>query len=400
LKNPPGGAKNPYAEETALAHLLEFAERQGKRLLLICENMNDLFSVLPERESWKLRNVLQTEKRIMLIGSAIVRFNQIDHNKKAFYDFFKILELERLTAEECAELWCNASGESIPPLQAEALRILTGGLPRLLSILAWFGRELSFLNLIRNLEELIDDHTEYFKSALEVLPPIERKVFVSLARLWVNSPVGIIATEAEMDQPKTSAILDRLTKRGIVEEYEEEGERPLKRGKTYQLTERLFNIFYLIRRGGPEALLVCDVINFMIQAFGEKIKDTLLKSCSMDMQGMSEIQLGSEHPDTLGSMGNLFRLHCRMNKTEPAISELSELLKHPAYVRNVIRLLIDDCTALASVSCEVAKTVAETIENSPSKELLYPLYSAIKLYLGDKMRLPREVREIAKIIQT
>ena len=157
LKNPPGGVKNPYTEDIARARLLEFAERQGKRLLLICENMNNLFSVLPEQDSWKLRNVLQTEKRIMLIGSATTRFGQIDHNKKAFYDFFKILNLERLTTEECAELWLSESKESITYSQADALRILTGGLPRLVSILAWFGRNLSFLELMRDLEELIDD---------------------------------------------------------------------------------------------------------------------------------------------------------------------------------------------------------------------------------------------------
>ena len=565
LKNPPGGAKYPYTEDIALARLLEFAERQGKRLLLICENMNDLFSGLSEQEAWMLRNVLQTEKRIMLVGSATARFDQIDHNKKAFYDFFKILNLERLTTKECAELWLSVSEKPIPDEQAEALRILSGGLPRLLSVLAWFGRNLSFLELMRDLEELIDDHTDYFKSTLETLPPKERKVFVTLARLWANSPVGDIAAEAGMEQPETSAILNRHIKRGIVEEYEEEGQRPVKRGKTYQLTERLFNIFYLMRRGGAEALFVCDVINFLVQVFGADAAGTLREFSNRDMQNLTERErrlighlnealsqreqtrtagtetkesidglrkaleenrknLGTEHPDTLGSMfdlayalneqgryeeaeklyretmelrrrvlgpehpdtlssmnnlansiddqgryeeaeklhretleirrrvlgpehpgtlasmnnlasvladqgrygeaeklyretlelrrlvlgpehllalrtlRNLFRLYCRADKTELALSELSELLKHPAYVRGVINSLTDGCVALAAVSLEIARSVAEVIEQSPSKELLYPLQAGIRLYLGDKMRLPREVREIAKVI--
>ncbi|MCL2147498.1 MAG: ATP-binding protein [Synergistaceae bacterium] len=408
LKNPPGGPKNPYAEDIARARLLEFAEQQGKRLLLICENMNDLFSVLSEQECWKLRNVLQTEKRIMLIGSATTRFDQIEHYKKAFYDFFKILNLERLTTKECEELWYSVSGNRIHDQQAEALRIITGGLPRLASILAWFGRGLSFLTLMSNLEELIDDHTDYFKGTLETLPPRERKVFVSLARLWANSPVGIIATEAGMEQPETSAILNRLIKRGIVEEYEEEGQlRPVKRGKTFQLTERLFNIFYLIRRGGAEALLVYDVVNFLIQVFGANAENTLREFTGMDTQNLNEHErrwvnyvkvLGPEHPDTLRALQELFHLHCRIEKAEPALFELLELLKHPAYLRIENKLLTGGCIIMASVSSEVSRTIIEAIEGSPSKELLYPLNAGIRLYLGEKMRLPREVREIAKII--
>jgi DNA-binding MarR family transcriptional regulator len=226
--------------------------------------------------------------------------------------------------------------------------------------MAWFGRNLSFLELMRDLEELIDDHTDYFKGTLEALPPRERKVFVSLARLWANSPVGIIAVEAGMQQPETSAILNRLIKRGIVEEYEEEGQQPVKRGKTYQLTERLFNIFYLMRRGGAEALFVYDVVNFLIQFFYKAAK---------------------------------------VNKTETALLELSELLKHPAYVRKNIKSLTDGCIESAAASPEISRSIAETIEESPSKDMLYPLYAGIRLYLGDKMRLPREVREIAKVIR-
>lgn len=376
LKTPPGGSQNPYIGDIALANLLEFADRCGKRLLLICENLNALFSVLSDREAWKLRSVLQTEKRIMFLGSATARFDQIDHQKKALYDFFKIVPLERLTTEDCAKLWLTVSGKQPAASQAEALRILSGGLPRFLAMLAWFGRDLTFSELMENLEELIDDHTDYFRGMLEALPPTERKVYVSLARLWANSPVGIIADEAGMEQPATSAALSRLVKRGLVEEYaEEDGRAPVKRGKTYQLTERLFNIFYLMRRGGPEALLVRDVVNFLARAFSPEVADSPRKLCDIDVRK--------------GVPGAV----------EAALSDLGERLRHPAEVQCCMPQVTDRCLELASISPETARRTVETIEGSASRNVFYPLAAGIRLHLGEKMRLPLEVRDIAWILR-
>ena len=53
------------------------------------------------------------------------------------------------------------------------LEILTGGNPRLLAIIALFGAGRSFRELMDNLLDLVDDHTEYFKSHLESLPALE-----------------------------------------------------------------------------------------------------------------------------------------------------------------------------------------------------------------------------------
>ena len=59
----------------------------------------------------------------------------------------------------------SSAGEAVRPLE-----ILTGGNPRLLTIIAGFGAGRSFRDLMENLLDLIDEHTEYFKSHLEVAP--------------------------------------------------------------------------------------------------------------------------------------------------------------------------------------------------------------------------------------
>ena len=62
-----------------------------------------------------------------------------------------------------------------------SLQILTGGSPRLLAIIARFGASMSFEDLMSDLLNLVDDHTEYFRSQLESLPHQQRRVFLALA---------------------------------------------------------------------------------------------------------------------------------------------------------------------------------------------------------------------------
>lgn len=260
---------DPKLAALTLTALLEFSNTIGRRLLIICENMNQLFSgSLGEKEAWGLRRIMQSEPRLMFAATATRSFDQLEGKDKAFFDAFKLIELKRLSAEDCRTLWRSSAGREIPSSQARALQILTGGLPRLMVLLAHFGRDLSFLNLMENLERLIDDHTDYFKSGIETLPVKERKVFVTLATLWQNSTAAQIAQSGRMDIRETSALLNRLVGRGIVREFEAPSAGLKRRPKTYQLTERLFNIYYLMRRG-DYSHFVKDFIRFIAQVFEE-----------------------------------------------------------------------------------------------------------------------------------
>lgn len=267
------GGRDPDSEERGLAHILDFSDHSGKRILLICENLNDLFDTLPAEDILKLRRTLESERRIKLIGSATTSFDSETGSEHPFRDFFKTIPLKRLPREECQRLWFSVAGKKITSYQARALEILTGGSPRLLSVLAWFGKDLSFVELMKELEMLIDDHTDYFKGQMEALPPKERKVFATLARLWTNSSSAEVAGQARMEQTETASLLSRLVKRGIVEEFPPEGRK--KRGKTYQLSERLFNIYYLMRLGGRSYLWVRPVVEFLAQVFGADVTEEL-----------------------------------------------------------------------------------------------------------------------------
>ena len=239
--------------------LVDFAAEQSQRLLIIAENLNSMFDEMDDPDcGWRIREVLQTEPRIMLFGSAASRFNEIDHPAHALYGFFDVLMLRRLSTEECATLWAKVSGRETKGRDIRPIEILTGGNPRLVAIAARFGSMLSFRALIRELLDLVDDHTEHFRSHLESLPPRERRVYLALAELWRPATCREIAELTRLSTSHCSAHVRRLIGRGAVQEA---GGTP--RRKEYYLTERMYNIYYLLRKRGGPSEIVQALIRFM-----------------------------------------------------------------------------------------------------------------------------------------
>ncbi len=246
-------------EDRCLGVLQDFADGENKRLVLIVENLNMMFRDMGDDDAgWRLRKVLQTEPRIVLLASATSRFDQMDDPKEALYELFRVIRLQPLDTEGCATLWQTVSGQARAPQTIQALRILTGGNPRLLTIVARFGANLSFRELMADLLNLVDDHTEYFKSHLDALPAQERKVYLALATLWKPASAREIAERARLGTSQCSAQLARLVDRGAVEVSGGSMRR-----KLYYLTERLYNIYYLMRRARGPAPLIDALIRFM-----------------------------------------------------------------------------------------------------------------------------------------
>ena len=256
--------------ELCLGALLDFSDREGKRLVLMVENLNMMFRDMADSEAgWRLRKILQTEPRIILLASATSRFDEIDNPDHALYDLFRVLMLHPLDTKECAALWEAVSGKCPPPETIRSLEILTGGSPRLIAIVARFGAGRSFPELMAELLDLVDDHTEYFKSHIESLPAQERRVYLVLADLWKPATTREIAARARLETSKCSAQLTRLIERGVVQVSGGTARR-----KQYYLTERLYNIYYLLRRSRGQDSLIQALIQFMESYYsGTELKD-------------------------------------------------------------------------------------------------------------------------------
>lgn len=271
----------------SLGRLLEFADRERKRLVVFVENLQAIFSQLADRKAgWKLRHTLQTEPRILLVASATSRFDAIDDPGEALYDFFQVRRLRPLDETESADLW---EGEArVRPSRAtiRTLQILTGGNPRLLAIIARFGASMSFGDLTREFLDLVDDHTEYFRSQLESLPHQQRRVFLALAGLWRPATTREIAEEARIKTNQCSAQLKRLEQLGAVNVA---GGSP--RRLRYYLTERMFNIYYLLRLRGGASGLVRGLVRFIQSYYSLPEQISLARKIAQTLNGSDPQQL-------------------------------------------------------------------------------------------------------------
>ena len=245
-------------EARARAAVLEAADRLDRRLVLMVENLQSLSEDVDDDFGWKLRQALQSEHQIMLLASATSRFEGLDDADQPFFELFRNINLQPLDTDECRLLWQVVSGDDVSARAIRPLQILTGGNPRLLVIVAEFARHRSLRLLMEELVTLIDEHTEYFRGHLEVLAKTERRVYVSVIDLWQPSSAGEIATRARMDIRTVSTMLGRLVDRGALI-VEGSG-----RKRQYAAAERIFSIYYKLRRERDEAAIVENLITFMV----------------------------------------------------------------------------------------------------------------------------------------
>ena len=203
-------------EAQARAAVLEAADRLGKRLVVVLENLQLICRDARDEFGWQLREVLQTEPQIILLASATSRFRALDDVDEPFFEMFRIVGLEPLNTEDSSRLWQIVSGKPATLLEVRPLQILTGGNPRLLVMVAEFARHRSLRRLMSELVNLIDEHTEYFRSHLEALAKTERRVYLAVIDLWQPSSASEVAARARVDIRVASTMLGRLVERGAV----------------------------------------------------------------------------------------------------------------------------------------------------------------------------------------
>ena len=250
-------------EERARAAVLETADRLGKQLVLMVENLQALCRDVDQDFGWKLRGVLQSEPQIILLATATSRFAELDDAEHAFFELFRIVRLEPLDTGECRRLWQMVTGDDVEERVIRPVQILTGGDPRLLVIIGEFAQHQSLRQLMEDLVRLIDDHTEYFRAHLEGFAKTERRVYLALIDLWRPSTTGEIAARARLDVRTVSTLLGRLVERGAVV-VERNGKKHV-----YAAAQRLYGIYYKLRRERDEAAVVRNLIHFMAVLYSD-----------------------------------------------------------------------------------------------------------------------------------
>ena len=242
--------------------VLNAADRLGKKLVLMVENLQALCEDVDDDFGWQLRGALASEPRIVLLATATSRFEELEDAGQPFFELFRIVDLEPLGTEDCCRLWEVISGDAVTEHEIRPLEILTGGNPRLLVMVAEFAQHRSLRQLMEELVTLIDEHTEYFRSYLEALPRSERRVYLALIDFWRPSSTSEIAARARMGVRPVSTMLGRLVNRGAVV-VEGSGRKRL-----YAAGEPLYSIYYKLRRERDEATVMRNLIHFMMAFYG------------------------------------------------------------------------------------------------------------------------------------
>ncbi len=411
-------------EERARAAALDAADRLGKQIVLMVENLQTLCGDVDDDFGWKLRKALQSEPRIVLLATATSRFKGLDDAREPFFELFRIVRLDPLDTEECRCLWRAVSGGTVSEREIRPLEILTGGNPRLLVIVAGFARHRSMSQLMENLVELIDDHTEYFRSHLEGFAKTERRVYLSVIDLWQPSSTGEIAARARMDVRAVSTLLGRLVNRGAVV-VEGSGKRRL-----YAAAERLYSIYYKLRRERDEAAVVRNLIHFMmvfyeaVERFGDRGAPELPGPVSNAPANKGRARTDPHHVEEAPTTSEEFerkygalteddaiesewRAKWREMKALLAQGRLPESMEtfrsvYAAFVpRNkvMMRQMLDRMTDLIAVGASERDLVDVLSGDKKKSDALEPFNVALRQRIGETVRAPIEVLEIAQDIR-
>ncbi len=257
-------------EGYSFAAVVAAADRLDRQLVLMVENLQALSQSVDEDFGWKLRKVLQCEPQIMLLGTATSRFAALENATQPFFEFFRVVVLEPLDTKGCQRLWEMVDGKPIAEREIRPLEILTGGNPRLLVIVGTFARHRSFHQLMEELVGLIDEYTEYFRGHLDMLAKTERRVYLSVIDLWQPSTAAEIAARARMDIRRVSTFLGRLKERRVIN-IDNSGPKRL-----YSASERLYCIYYKLRRERDQAGVVRLLLQFMAAFYAPREAAELL----------------------------------------------------------------------------------------------------------------------------
>ncbi|NJL68507.1 MAG: MarR family transcriptional regulator, partial [Microcoleus sp. SM1_3_4] len=251
------------AESVAAQLLRDFI---GNRvLLLIVENLDDVFSGLGDIGQKQFRAYLQNHGFLTILATSQSLFDGIESRDKPFYGFFythnlKELELDDAVAllhqiaslegkSELADFIQNSTGRD----RIKVVHFLSGGSPRIYMVFSDFLVNRESLNqLVETFIAMLDDLTPYYQDRMKYISNQQRKIVDFLADLRRAAPVKEIAKRCFISQQTASSQLKDLRQKGYVKSEE------IGRESWYELREPLMRFCLEVKkqRNEPVRLFV------------------------------------------------------------------------------------------------------------------------------------------------
>jgi hypothetical protein len=217
----------------ALALLVQ-TKKPRRSVVLLLDNLDLILDRLRDQQ-WALREVLSADNGLVVIGASSKMLADTTTYEAAFYDFFKLHQLAPLTEDEAQALVRTLDPE-LDLSNFKVLYTLAGGSPRLLAT----GRDLG---------KALDLITPYYKARIDALPPQSQVIVDAVAQQWHPTTAAACAEYTRLDINVVSAQLSRLVKAGLVAKVSLPDGSKL----GFQIAERFFNTWYLMRAGRQQA---------------------------------------------------------------------------------------------------------------------------------------------------
>ncbi len=266
----------PFADEVYEA-FAQITKANGQRPVLLVDNLQLVFERLDNGQQHSLRELLMRPGSPILVGASPSPPPQSQDYGAAFYDQFKVHYLRPLDESEMRSLLVHlaeaAQRDDVRqrvvqhPARLTVLRQLTGGNPRTVLTLFFLYAEDFAPNVFGDLEGLLDRVTPHYKARFEELTAQQQVVASAIANHWDPVTAASLATATGLPAGTISAQLDRLEKTGVVERTELFRET----STGYQLAERFFNIWFLMRSASRRQRREVEFLTRFLESFYEPI---------------------------------------------------------------------------------------------------------------------------------
>jgi tetratricopeptide (TPR) repeat protein len=305
-----------------LAESLLVAYIQGGTLLLICENLGDLFEGLDEEGQSRWRSFIQQHPFWTILATTPALFAGIQLQTSPFYNFFTIKHLDRLdfdTAlellrqkamlegrQKLAELLLTPVGRA----RVRAIHHLAGGNHRVYVIMSDFIDEESLDDLVTPFMRMADDLTPYYQDRMRQLSPQQRKLVEFLCHESRPVIVKDIASRSLISQQTAAKQLGELAKSSFVVSTR------VGRESYYELAEPLMRICVEIKDNRTEYLRL--FVDFLRRWFtGRELRSRLevLRQVAFQVNKVDQIHLAAAVQDLI------------QNPREPFLESLDEEIR-------------------------------------------------------------------------
>jgi tetratricopeptide (TPR) repeat protein/DNA-binding transcriptional ArsR family regulator len=225
-----------------------------KTLLLIVENLDDMFAGLGEKGQQKFRSFLQEHQCCTILATTPALFAGVQDLDEPFFELFNQIPLSPLSWEEAtvmlqkiADLDGQADLANFLQTPAGKARVravhhLAGGNPRVYTLFAQFITRESLDELVQAFMKMLDDLTPYYQSRMKELSNQQRKIVEFLVDRREAVMVKEIATQCFIEQRVVSGQLLQLRNKGYVVA------RANGRESFYELTEVLMRLCMEVKK--------------------------------------------------------------------------------------------------------------------------------------------------------